>query len=256
MQFFYHKNAKQDSITLEAKDFHYLFHVRRFKNGEILKVRNLIDDKLYFYKHRKKEVFDLDMIIEDKRLDTSKLNLIVAIIDPKDIYDILPSLNALNVRSLNLFYADFSQKNRKLDETKMQKIVQYSCMQCGRTAPIQISIFANLNEILQTFQHACYIDFANTHHYPVLKQSDITPQYQDDTQITLIDKTLETLEHLHRPNLAIHAEQGIIIGAEGGFSRNERHNVLQNQTCYALATPYILTTHLASLYIASLCCSC
>lgn len=151
MQFFYHKDSGLESITLDSKDSHYLFHVRRFKQGETLLTTNLNDMQIYGYKHEKKNTFKLIGLHSKVTQPKAYTHILLAMIDLKDIYDILPILNALNVASLQLFYADFSQKNRKIDMQKAQRILQYSCMQCGRMKPLEIAIHNNLESVGKAF---------------------------------------------------------------------------------------------------------
>ena len=60
---------------------------------------------------------------------------------------------------LQLFYADFSQKNRKIDMQKAQRILQYSCMQCGRMKPLEVAIHKDLKSVCKAFPNAIAIDF-------------------------------------------------------------------------------------------------
>lgn len=242
MQFFYHKDSGNDSIALEAKDSHYLFVVRRFKQGSMLVASNLADNMLYTYKHERKNTFTLISSKTAKPAQNPHTNILLAMIDQKDIYDMLPILNALNVASLQLFYADFSQKNRKIDMQKAQKILQYSCMQCGRMKPLDISLHNNLESICIAFPKAAAIDF--TFSQSLLEDS---AQKKDSSEHKL------TFENLSRTEKHTCAMNGIIIGCEGGFSQRERDFLHQTHNVYALQIPYILTSHLTSTYIASLC---
>ncbi|GAB0173455.1 RsmE family RNA methyltransferase [Helicobacter trogontum] len=159
MQFFYHEDSGAESIILDPKDAHYLFHVRRFKQGSTLLTSNLADMQLYNYKHERKNTFKLVALHSKVSQPKAYAHIILAMIDLKDIYDLLPTLNALNVSSLQLFYADFSQKNRKIDMQKAQKIVQYSCMQCGRMQPMEIAVHKDLESVCKAFPNAVVIDF-------------------------------------------------------------------------------------------------
>ena len=226
MQFFYHKDSGLESITLDSKDSHYLFHVRRFKQGETLLTTNLNDMQLYSYQHEKKNTFKLVGLHSKAAQPKAYTHILLAMIDLKDIYDILPILNALNVASLQIFYADFSQKNRKIDMQKAQRILQYSCMQCGRMKPLKVAIHKDLESVCKAFPNAIAIDFL---------------------------ESVETFENLTQQERQSIAKNGIIIGCEGGFSQKERNFLHTTQRVYALQTPFILTAHLVSTYIASLC---
>ncbi|MCI7410205.1 RsmE family RNA methyltransferase [Helicobacter bilis] len=331
MQFFYHKDSGLESITLDSKDAHYLFHVRRFKQGETLLTTNLNDMQLYSYQHEKKNTFKLISLHSKVAQPKAYTHILLAMIDLKDIYDILPTLNALNVASLQLFYADFSQKNRKIDMQKAQRILQYSCMQCGRMKPLEIAIHNNLESVCKAFPNAIAIDFlesvetfdsnlesgrtaevrvqnveklesknnkaitqtnkaltschversktsniestrslnsSNYHfdlkhnqnkisNFNIESKRDFLPMAQNDKDLDSnkynqnhAQQTFENLTQQKRQNIA---KDGIIIGCEGGFSHNERKFLHTTQRVYALQAPFILTAHLVSTYIASLC---
>ena len=286
MQFFYHKDSGLESITLDSKDSHYLFHVRRFKQGETLLTTNLNDMQLYSYKHEKKNTFKLIGLHSKAAQPKAYTHILLAMIDLKDIYDILPTLNALNVASLQLFYADFSQKNRKIDMQKAQRILQYSCMQCGRMKPLEVAIHKDLESVCKAFPNAIAIDFletletgwvagfrtqnveklesshchverSKTSNFNIESKRDFSPMAQNDKDLDSnkynqnhAQQTFENLTQQERQNIA---KNGIIIGCEGGFSHNERKFLHTTQRVYALQAPFILTAHLVSIYIASLC---
>ena len=313
MRFFYHKDSGLESITLDSKDAHYLFHVRRFKQGETLLTTNLNDMQLYSYKHEKKNTFKLIGLHSKAAQPKAYTHILLAMIDLKDIYDILPVLNALNVASLQLFYADFSQKNRKIDMQKAQRILQYSCMQCGRMKPLEVAIHKDLESVCKAFPNAIAIDFlesvetfdsnlesgrtagvrvqnvenchverseksniestrslnsSNYHfdlkhnqnkisNFNIESKRDFSPMAQNDKDLDSnkynqnhTQQTFEDLTQQERQNIA---KNGIIIGCEGGFSHKERNFLHTTQRVYALQTPFILTAHLVSIYIASLC---
>ena len=313
MQFFYHKDSGLESIALDSKDSHYLFHVRRFKQGETLLTTNLNDMQLYSYKHEKKNTFKLIGLHSKVAQPKAYTHILLAMIDLKDIYDILPTLNALNVASLQLFYADFSQKNRKIDMQKAQRILQYSCMQCGRMKPLEVAIHKDLESVCKAFPNAIAIDFlesvetfdsnlesrrtagvrvqnvekchverseksniestrslnsSNYHfdlkhnqnkisNFNIESKRDFSPMAQNDKDLDSnkynqnhTQQTFEDLTQQERQNIA---KNGIIIGCEGGFSQKERNFLHTTQRVYALQTPFILTAHLVSIYIASLC---
>ena len=86
---------------------------------------------------------------------------------------------------------------------------------------------------------------------------DFSPMAQNDKDLDSnkynqnhTQQTFEDLTQQERQNIA---KNGVIIGCEGGFSHNERNFLHTTQRVYALQTPFILTAHLVSTYIASLC---
>lgn len=241
MQFFYHKDSGNEHIVLEPQDSHYLFVVRRFKEGSTLITANLTDLQLYTYRHERKNIFVLVEIHEAKPMPKAYVNILLAVIDQKDIYDTLPTLNALNVASLQLFYADFSQKNRKIDIKKAHKILRYSCMQCGRMLPLDIALHNDLESVCELFPQAIAIDF------------DISQSLLEKSIHNEYFNKLTRFENLSQKDRRKHGLQGVIIGCEGGFSPRERNLLYATHSVYALQIPYILTSHLTSTYIAGLC---
>ena len=219
MQFFYHKDAGCKEIYLDSQQYHYLFHVRRFKVGQTITIRNLIDSNKYVYQHKHKEYFFLISLQQDKQtISANECHIILAYIDIKDIYDILPYLNVLNIASLKITY------------------------------------FSNLQEVLQIFNKACVIDFNNYDTTTLSsRESNNHANITEENQQNLSIQTNQTFESLDTKTLRYHAKNGIILGAEGGFSERERKQILINQQRYSLKIPHILTSHAVSIYIASLC---
>ncbi|PAF45501.1 RsmE family RNA methyltransferase [Helicobacter sp. 11S02629-2] len=219
MQFFIHKDAGSQTITLKEEDYHYIFRVRRAQKDSIFKVYNY-GDSIYTY-----VVVDVKkglLALNDKEGIVSKapsnIHLILAFIDPKDIYELLSFLNEANVTKLSLFYADFSQKNRKLNIEKAKKILEFSCMQCGRFKPLELELLDDLDEVLKLYKDA---------------------------------KAL----HANAPSLDIKSpsfslQTPFIIGPEGGFSKEELE--LLKTRLYSLNTPFILQAQNAARYMASL----
>lgn len=240
MQFIYDKNAGNLTLTLDAKQCHYLFNVRRFKaqDGEIFSFANLRDGKLYKYKiirHCERDneacgnppckkytkgaqsraksatfhLLDSASIIQN----SPKTHIIQAVID--DFDKILPFLNELFVEKITLFYADFSQKNIRLNLERMEAILISSSMQCGRLSKIEIEILASLDEVLANYSDALALDFA--------------PKAQN-------------LGDFKR----------FIIGCEGGFSPRERELLKEHKIAISgINHPLILRAKTASIFIAS-----
>ena len=66
----------------------------------------------------------------------------------------LPFLNELGVGELLLFYADFSQKNVKLDFARFERILASSCEQCGRNLAMSVRVCE-----LEGIENAVLLDF-------------------------------------------------------------------------------------------------
>ncbi len=189
MQFLYYPNPS-NNIILTGNEHKYLFKVRRIKKDEIVKIRNLEDDFLYFYKIEdinKKEAF-LKLI--DKKYAPNKphsfLHLAWCIIDPKNIEKTLPSLNEIGVSKITFVYCDFSQRNFKIRIDRIKTILINSCQQCGRSDLMKIEILNSSKEFFEKYPKFIALDFNG--------------------------------EEINKTNLT----QPILIGPEGGFSEKEK----------------------------------
>lgn len=192
MQFIYDKNAGVTNLNIDTKSFHHIFNVRRknatnaIKNGEIFNFANLNDSAIHRYKMITLGKKSAEFVLLDStqiRQDSPKTHIIQSIIS--DIDKILPFLNELFVEKISLFYADFSQKNIRINMERINSILTNSSMQCGRLSKMQVEIFASIDEVLMAYNNVAVLDFGGN-------RAD-----------------LRTLNHF-------------VIGPEGGFSKRER----------------------------------
>lgn len=217
MKFIYHENCGKEILSLEGREFHHIFNVRRARRNinESFNFANLKDSKIYYYK-----LLDLDKKIAnfallDSRIvvqQSPKTHIIQAVIENSEFDKTLPFLNELMVEKISLFYADFSQKNYKFNLQRLQSILINSCMQCGRLSLMEIEIFDSLDSILEVYKDAIALDF-------------------------------------EAESCDLRAYNSFIIGAEGGFSKRERE-LLKNRA--SITHPLILRSHTASIFVASI----
>ncbi|RXJ57689.1 16S rRNA (uracil(1498)-N(3))-methyltransferase [Candidatus Marinarcus aquaticus] len=189
MQFVYCEQAGEATLNIDNELFKYLFKVRRHQLQDIIEVRNLKDDTFYSYEVQnitKKEATLLLQKSEEKPVNANmKLRLGWCVVDTKTIEKQLPYLNELGVYSIAFIYADYSQKNFKLNLDKYEKILINSSQQCGRSSLMQFEVFKSLDEYLKSYPEAYMFNFSQQH---VQEVSNI------DT---------------------------IVVGCEGGFSKRE-----------------------------------
>ncbi|WP_181881480.1 RsmE family RNA methyltransferase [Helicobacter sp. MIT 99-5507] len=214
MQFLYHKDSGEKNIILDNQAFHHVFNVRRQKDS-ILILANMLDSKLYSYKilqvGKKQATLEL---IDSKSIkqNSPKTHIIQAIIDMNEFSKTLPYLNELFVEKITFFYSDFSQRNEKINIEKLHKILLNSSMQCGRLSIMKIEIMKNLNEVLNIYRDSIALDFND-----------------------------------NRINIKNH--NSFIIGAEGGFSKNERE--LLKDRLFGIDNPLIMRAKTASIFVAA-----
>ncbi len=222
MRFIYDKNAGSANLVVDSKAFHHIFNVRRknaqnaLENGEIFDFANLNDSAIHRYKivavNKKSAEFNL---VDSSYIaqDSPKTHIIQAVIS--DFDKILPFLNELFVEKISLFYADFSQKNLKINLERLDSILISSSMQCGRLSKMQIEVFNSLDEVIRTYSDLVVLDFG---------------------------AKCEDLRNLNR----------FIIGAEGGFSQRERKLFIDSQIrTTSLNHALILRAQSASIFVAS-----
>ncbi|MCI5969155.1 16S rRNA (uracil(1498)-N(3))-methyltransferase [Helicobacter sp.] len=216
MQFTYHKSAGESVIKLEGEIYNHLFHARRIRKLDSLTLCNLKDLNAYIYAivtlDKKSATLQLKTI-QNMESKTPKGHLIWAMVDPKSIEKTLPFLNELNLAHITFFYADFSQKHFKLDNARLNRILENSCGQCGRLTRLKMESLSNLEEVLQKYPKIAVMDFGA--------------------------KPLES-----------HLEIPFLIGAEGGFSKQER-KLLSTQATFSAPNSNILRSETAALYATS-----
>ena len=214
MKFLYSKEAKNERIRLEGEGFLHL-KARRAKIGERIDVRNLTDGQNHIYEiiNLDKRGAELNLIFSHyAEARNSDLTLAWAIVDPKTIEKTLPSLNEIGVGKLVFFYGEFSQKNFKLDFSRLERILISSCEQCGRNDLMKFEIYKSLDELVKFYPNIALIDFEGE-------------------------------------NLDGYAGKEILaIGPEGGFSRSEREAVAQK---YGLKAKNILRSQTAILGVTA-----
>lgn len=217
VQFSFHPNAGEQTLIIDGELYIHLYKSRRTKNTQILHFRNLEDENLYLYSQesieRKQAILKLQETQHKPILSKSEAHLILSIIDNKTLQKVLPFLNELGVKKLTLFYAEYSQRNEKIDLEKLKKILINSSQQCGRSNIIELEVLNNLSNVLELYPKIGVFDFGG--------------------------------ERLQKTNLPI------LIGAEGGFSPKEREE-LKNFPKYSTQENIILKSESACVYVASL----
>ena len=162
MQFLYYPETF-NQITLKGNEHKYLFKVRRIKQNELIKIRNLKDDFLYIYKieNINKKEAHLKLINKEQKPNKPHtfLHLGWCIIEPKNIEKILPTLNEIGVSKISLVYCDFSQRNFKLKLERLQTILINSCQQCGRSDLMEIEIISSSKEFFEKYPEFIALDF-------------------------------------------------------------------------------------------------
>lgn len=217
MQFLYDENAGENELFLKNENFHHL-KVRRVKTGESLNLRNLNDDFLYTYVVKELSRSFATLALQAKTRQNApihrNLNLAVGVIEPKSVEKILPFLNELGLKRLIFVFTQFSQKNFIIDEKRLKRILIGSCEQCGRADLMNFEYFESVSEFTKAYPKTIMVDFS-------AENDDFGALSEDEV---------------------------LFIGAEGGFSANERELFKRK---IRLKSPYILRSQSALCAIAA-----
>lgn len=219
MQYLFENQSGAKSIILTGDSHHYIFKVRRHKDGETIALRNLKNDTLYLYKiskiDKKEAILEL---IEEQELGVSakkQLHIGWCLIDPKNIEKVLPSLNEMGVDKITFITCKRSQQNIKLDFKRLDRIVLNSSQQCGRSRMMEFDNVNSLNEFLEKYPDSYMLNFSQKH----------ISQNGDDIKT-------------------------IVIGCEGGFTDKEVA-LFDESRVVGFDTPLILKSESAVCTVAS-----
>ena len=191
MQFTYDEFCGTDIFEIKDEVYNYLIKARRHKIDDEIYFRNLKDDNIYLYKinsiDKKKAYLNLVSKEEKIVINEKKLHLGWCVVDPKTVEKNITSLNEMGVNKITFIYADYSQKNFKINIEKLEKILINSSSQCGRSDIIKLEISKSLVDFIKENSDVYFLDFSTT----------------------MIDDKKDEIKTL-------------VIGCEGGFSKNER----------------------------------
>ncbi len=214
-----HENASKSHLTLKGDLHKYLIKVRRHVEGDEISLRNIEDLKmLYKYKIVSVDARSLDLELMSSEINEVKaqkeLHIAWCVIDSKSIEKVLPTLSEIGVSKISFIYCDRSQKNFKLDFKRLDRIVEASMQQSGRTSIIEFDTYKNIAAFISAFPDTKVFDFTEN----ILSgDSDF---------------------------------KRVLIGCEGGFSKDEKE-LLKSQEVFRLNTPMVLRSESAVMVIAS-----
>jgi len=218
MQYLFHTQSSEPSLTLTGDEHRYIFKVRRHKEGETIALRNLRDEQIYFYKIAFLDKKEAHLQLEKSKLLSvkAKKNLHIGwcVIDPKNVEKVLPTLNEMGVNRITFIYCSRSQKSFKPDFKRLEKILLNSSQQCGRSSLIKLEKNDSLEDFLVEHPQTVMLNFSETF---LEKESNV------DT---------------------------LLIGCEGGFTKEEV-TLFKSQNIMGLDTPLILKSESAVCAVAS-----
>lgn len=219
MIFFFDKKAGNSLLEIEGENYTHIVKSRRAKTGDLTFFRNFEDSFLYTYKieniERRKAV--LSLLKKEKKIVESlkRLHIGWCVVDVKTVEKNLPYLSELGVEKITFIYSKRSQKNFKINQERIKKILVSSSCQCGRSSIIKIETANSLQEFIANNPKSAVLNFSENF---LEKNSEIST---------------------------------VIVGPEGGFS-SEDLEVLKGQKTYGLDSPLVLRSETATTAVASL----
>jgi len=212
VQYLQHNESGASTLLLSGDEHRYIFKVRRHKEGEIIALRNLQDNNIYFYRIASldKKQAHLQLEKSEQLIVKAKKSLHIAwcVIDPKSIEKVLPTLNEMGVEQITFIYCKRSQNSFKPDFKRLNKILLNSSQQCGRSNLMKLELNNSLENFLEKYPKTVMLNFSEE---ILNKNSDI---------------------------------ESILIGCEGGFT-NEEIKMFDSTHIIGLDTPMILKSESA-----------
>jgi len=198
MQFTYHNDAGEKSLKIDGDLHKYLFKIRRQDSSENLYFRNLKDNNIYEYEtvnvNRRDTVINL-VSTQEKIIEPYKnLHIGWCIIDTKEVEKNIALLNEIGVSKITFITCRYTQKKYKINFEKLEKLLQNSSSQCGRSNIIKLNTCDSLDEFLVNNPDTYMFNFS---------ENNINNKKQD----------IKT----------------IVIGCEGGFSNDEVSQITEDK---------------------------
>ncbi|MBN2896032.1 MAG: 16S rRNA (uracil(1498)-N(3))-methyltransferase [Campylobacterales bacterium] len=164
MIFSYAPEAGAETLLLRGEEYKYLIKARRHRVGDRLAFRCLkAPQTLYMYTLEeigpKEATLRLESQEERIVAPHKKLHIGWCLIDPKSIEKVLAQLNESGVTQITFITCKRSQKDFRLDFARMERILEASNQQCGRSVPMVLETQRSIEAFVQRYPHSVLLDF-------------------------------------------------------------------------------------------------
>ena len=212
-------NAGDETLKIKGELYKYLVKVRRHSVGDTINFRskaNISELCTYEIISQEARSITLELKSKEEKIIKSEKSLHIGwcVIDLKSIEKVLPSLSEIGVNKISFIYCDRSQKNFKIDFVRLERILESSMQQSGRSTFIEFDTYKNIASFIEVNGDTKVFDFCET---------------------TLKDSS---------------SFKTVLIGCEGGFSKDERE-LLKKQESFRLNSPMVLRSESAVLAVGS-----
>lgn len=219
MIYIFDENTGKERFTLKGEQHKYLVKVRRHQVGDKLFFRNKESlEQLYTYEivdiEPRSVSFALVKVEESLQKPKKELHIAWCVIDPKSVEKVLASLCEIGVSRISFVDCERSQSNFKPDMKRLERIVEASMQQSGRSTLMSFDTYKSIEVFLQEFPDTQIFDFC--------------------------EQTLSNSENIQR----------VLIGCEGGFSEKERA-LFKSENVFRFESTNVLRSESAALGIAA-----
>lgn len=220
MIFIFHPDAGKDGLCVRGEEYKYLIKVRRHQIGDEVTFRNRSDEKIaYRYRLNGVDGREAEFSLMSRQKEVCEaprfLHIGWCMVDPKTIEKTLPMLLELGVGKITFIVCERSQKQFRPDYQRLERIMESSMMQSGRTSRIEFAESKNLDSFLKEYPDTMVLDFSDT----VLKTGELP--------------------------------QTVLIGCEGGFHPKERE-LFSAHAIRRFGLPSVLRSETAAVAVAAL----
>lgn len=210
--------AGEEFLTLKGEQHKYLIKVRRHTVGDELYFRNKeAIAKLYKYKIVSLEPRSATLELLNSEVTQPQgegFHLAWCIIDPKSVEKVLASLCEMGVGRISFIICERSQKSFKIDFKRLERIVEASMQQSGRSSFMEFDTYNSIAAFLKEFPDTQIFDFS--------------------------ERRVGINEQINRA----------LIGCEGGFSESERA-LFAAKSVFGLNTTNVLRSESAALAVVA-----
>lgn len=211
-------DAGKAQLVLKGEQYKYLIKVRRHTLDDELFFRNKeAIEKLHKYKIVSLESRSATLELLDSQvteIEEEGFHLAWCMIDPKSVEKVLASLCEMGVGRISFIMCERSQKSFKLDFKRLQRIVEASMQQSGRSTFVEFDTYGSIDEFLEEFPDTQIFDFS--------------------------ERRVGVNEQIKRA----------LIGCEGGFSKEERERFVKSSV-FGLDTTNVLRSESAALAVVA-----
>jgi len=219
LRFLFHDDAGAQRVLLKGEEYKYIVKVRRYGVGDTIALRRREQSgTLYTYTLESADGRQAGLVLiggEPLTVGAKRpLHIGWCQVDPKSVEKVLPQLNEMGVAKITFIACDRSQRQFKTDFARLNRILEASMQQCGRSGWMALESAVSLGAFIAANPQTVVLDFC--------------------------DEVLGETAGIDT----------VLIGCEGGFSKTERELLAACRTA-RFDTPLILRSESAAVAAAA-----